>query len=423
MTKKRIFNFDNEFAEVKEDIKNIHLQTKSIAERQDKSEEELDQLLASIKEYLPQELIQNNSTFDIHSTNKKHIDIEFENHYFLEAFPISLDKKMHKEIHNNKDLIPPFSNLDWCVVGIIGTIATVVDLLLVKIPTSTNYLNKFEQDPSKLTTYLRSIGLNEDQELSPFLIWLEKKCKVPYDQSINPSIDGFYPKSHRLMNLGHDPLIGMIFGVLDTFNGSMSVIDSKGKFQVIPTKEATTKQMIYSPLIWLGHIVSDVCTKMGIPIPGWGLLQLAQFGSLGDKDRTVADLSRWMYLNGYDIRHFMTMGTVPGTIEVLIRGYHYFGQLENKNQLIEFTGKLHLDKEIEELQSAIKLNKMIFYAHSLAAGGNLAKIFINHGNPLAYNTAQWIALAKSSRDALHYSNRDRTTEKINRNRKSIQNNW
>jgi hypothetical protein len=302
-------------------------------------------------------------------------------------------------------------------------VASLLDFLIVSIPKDINYLGKYQQKGSNFTGWLRTLGVDKDGKLNPFLKWCENVCKVPYDQSINPSIQGFNPRSHRLFSLSHDPLFGLIFGTLDILNGSMTTFDAKGNIQIVKTFDVTFTDKVFAPLLWLGHIISDMCTKMGVPIPGWAFLQLLQFGSLGANNKTIADISRWMYLNGYDLRHFCTMSIPVAVIEIVVRSYHYLSSLETPEQLEYSLHSSIASKEFAQIQSNLKLHKMLFLSHAIAASGNALKVFTYSGNPLAINLPQWLLFFKESVKIVQAITRDKTPEKIMRNRKKINREW
>ena len=60
-----------------------------------------------------------------------------------------------------------------------------------------------------------------------------KASKVPYDAQDNRNtkkhVEGLSAYYHRLLSLGHDPLLGFLFGVLDILTGRMTTIDKTGK--------------------------------------------------------------------------------------------------------------------------------------------------------------------------------------------------
>jgi hypothetical protein len=234
-----------------------------------------------------------------------------------------IDTNLHVEITSQPKNFPSLNLIDMMVVGLAGSIASIIDMLIVKIPKDMNYFGKYVQSGSEVTSWLKSIGVDENGELNEFLSWLETKAKVPYDQSINHGgLNNFFPGNHRLLTPGHDPLFGLIFGTMDILKGRMTVIDGKGAIHFVDTFSLQQEDRMFAPLLWLAHLVSDVCTKQGIAIPGWGFTQLLQMGSFGEKERNVADITRWMYENGYDLRHFITMSAVPASIEMIVRMYH-----------------------------------------------------------------------------------------------------
>lgn len=56
-----------------------------------------------------------------------------------------------------------------------------------------------------------------------------KVSKVPFDAQDNRHtteyVNGLSAYYHRLLSLGHDPLLGFVFGVFDILTGRMTTID------------------------------------------------------------------------------------------------------------------------------------------------------------------------------------------------------
>ena len=132
---------------------------------------------------------------------------------------------------------------------------------------------------------------------------------------------------------------------------------------------------------------------MGIPIPGWSYLQLLQFGSLGEKERTIAEVTRYMYLEGYDIRHFTSMSIVNAVIEILVRIYFFL------TQEMRHTKGVHLsasEREYEEIKLNIKKHNMLAISYAIASFGNAVKIAAYSGNPTAFNLPLWIGMIKEA---------------------------
>ena len=164
---------------------------------------------------------------------------------------------------------------------------------------------------------------------------LEQQFKVPFDPSTNVGLEqavpGLGPRSHRFQSLGHDPILGWIFGVSDILRGTFSAMGNDGSFvvQQRPGFDASLAgQSLFVALLEAfvsvgGHLLSDVATSAGLPAPLMPLASFLQVGSFGKRGRTVAELARVMYASGYDFRHFLA-GSVPTVlIEVLVRGIFF----------------------------------------------------------------------------------------------------
>lgn len=412
----KIIDFDDELRREKETIYKLGQELKPMKEEIDADSVEIKKIkeeLAMLSEKLKIELP------TLNREEKK--SSGWDNQFFLNEDWIGLDKKIKDEVFRQPKLLPDLDKTDWIIVGIAGAIATILDFLVVRIPKDMNYLRQYEQKGSGFTEWLKGFGIDDEGNLSPFLKWCEDRCKVPYDQSVIKEA-GVYPRNHRLRSLGHDPLFGLIFGIFDIWNGSIIYFDKNGILQVAKTFQTGVGDKIFAPFLWLGHLISDACTKQGLPIPGWGFLQILRFGSFGSKDRTIAEISEWMYLKGYDLRHFITMSIVPATIEIIVRAYHILYQLQDKNSVFN-PGELKADKEIKLIQYNLKLHKMLLLAHGFAASGNAFKVWAYQGNPTAINISQWMMLIKESIIMLTAVNRNTTSDKLIRNRKKINITW
>lgn len=268
---------------------------------------------------------------------------------------------------------------DYAVVILAGFVATLLDILVVRIPTDGAFLGKMQKG-SPLTKWLRenSGTIHED-----YFKTFEKGAKVPYDLSIGDAVDGLRPKVHRLMSPGHDPVLGFIFGVTDIMKGTGTYIDKNGDWVRLATSMSPEGLTTAFLKVFL-HLLSDMGTSAGIQPPFFTLLQLVKEKSpfvLGPSGQRVSwtDVARYMYGNGYDLRHFATMGIVPASVEIIVRGWWLCQSYESG--------------ENPELAKA-KLTSMLMLAHTMAASGNLLKTGVIFGmNPLALNWAQFLALA------------------------------
>lgn len=278
---------------------------------------------------------------------------------------------------------------DYIFVGASGLLAALTDHLLVGIPKGMPAYSKFVgQKGSPITAWLKSTDTStSDGWFSKWTRELERRCKVPYDAQqflTGASIPGMGGRSHRFQTLGHDPVLGFVLGVLDIMRGSVTGFSYKTLEQSHTFFSAATGAdpvpFISAILRQLGHLISDVGTPAGLPSPLMPLAQFLNVGSFGEGQRTLAELSRYMYRNGYDLRHFITMGITPAVIEIILRAYimlrHYFE-----------TGEFMVS-----VASHPKYRAMLLSAHAIAALGNAGKIWLMQGNPLAFNQAQWMAL-------------------------------
>lgn len=62
-------------------------------------------------------------------------------------------------------------------------------------------------------------------------------------------MEGLSAYYHRLLELGHDPVLGFVFGVADILNGTMTTIDKNGKIVCqVMENYADRKEKIYCPV-------------------------------------------------------------------------------------------------------------------------------------------------------------------------------
>lgn len=226
--------------------------------------------------------------------------------------------------------------------------------------------------------------------------------KVPYDASTNrytrEHIEGLCPYYHRLYSLGHDPLLGFIFGVADIMNGRMTTIDRTGKFvsQVMDVDADRIESDFFAAVAkQAAHLKSDMMTSMGLPVPMMGLFSMLQFGSIGEEEQTISEIVRGMYYQGYDFIHFCSMSISVLLVEIVVRvGY----AIKRVKEGIAIKDAIPLNTNHEKMP---KLATMLFVGHSAASAINAGKVYFA-GNPLAINYAQWLAFAKYSYQQLRW---------------------
>jgi len=291
---------------------------------------------------------------------------------------------------------------DYIFVGAAGVIASLTDYLLVGLPKDINYLGKFPQnDKSKITEFLKSkidSTKGADSWFADFARACEKICKVPYDSAMEATggLGGMHPKTHRLQSFGHDPILGLVFGILDIYRGTMTGFSydrlaGVHSFTVKQMTEGNGVSLLEALLTQLGHLVSDVGTSQGVPPPFFGLFQGINIPApMSEKGRTIGEVARWMYLNGFDLRHFITQGITPAVIEIILRAYIMIRHYSEKGE-VKFV-----------LADNPKYRSMLLSAHAIACAGNAGKIALYQGNPLAINYSEWLALTRYLVPSLKY---------------------
>lgn len=303
---------------------------------------------------------------------------------------------------------------DYVISGIIGSLAALMDYFLV-----TTVSGK-EVTSGKLKSCAENFWntiLSEDK-----IKFLEEKYKVTYDISLNTSkisqeVLGLCPRYHRFQSLGHDPIIGFVFGVSDLMKGQLTAIDANGRLIIQSVKEAETKGFIESIITVFGHFLSDVGTKsktgkiLSVPAPFTPLLQLIQYGSIEYKGRsyTVADLSKKMYSDGYNFNHFIGMSLPVMLIEILTR--------------LSFVLKENFFlKQDVQIKGNPKLNIMLCIANGILFAENVGKLAITK-NPFAINYVSWISMAKYGFKTLKWLSYDKEMGEISYAQQYIDLRW
>ena len=279
-----------------------------------------------------------------------------------------------------------------------GLLGAAIDLLLVGVPQRTP--DGLKGGP--LSNYIRD--------------WLDKKypademeklanskvSKVPYDAQDNRNttinVDGLSPYYHRLLSLGHDPILGLIFGVADIMNGTMTTIDKTGKCvsQVMENYSDRKETDIFVAIAkQINHFKSDITTSMGLPAPMMSLFNFLQFGEIGEYNQTIAEIVQGMYYEGYDFIHFCTLSIPVMVVEIVIRLGYAIKRIKEGHSIKESI-PFSLNREKHP-----KLATMLFIGHSSAIAVNAGKVFFTK-NPMAINYPQWIAFAKYSYNQLKW---------------------
>ena len=292
----------------------------------------------------------------------------------------------------------PWDRWDVGVVALAVLVGAVTDYLLVATPGGS-----FKGQPqrgSPLTAWMKEQSKklapmkgSDDVARNALQQWIaelttaaEKWAKVPYDVVI-PKV-GLTPNVHRLAALGHDPLLGLVFGVGDILSGTCTFIES-GNWRVIKVRGYEgTSNVLEAMVKVVVHGFSDVFTPQGLPPPFLAPFQLVNAKSgftlrPGGDPVPVKDVARYMYSNGYDLRHFVTMKISPAIAEIILWTYHGI--------------RAHADgSEPREagIAERLKREQMQALTHGALASANILKTALYGWNPTAINLAQFVTLAK-----------------------------
>lgn len=296
------------------------------------------------------------------------------------------------------------SPVDYIVSSIAGGIAVVVDFVLVKIPKTMKFEGRFEQEGSPLTAILRKIGHDNEGNEAKWIEVLVKRFHVNYDPSIRKGVFG--TRNHRIYSGGHDSSpAGLIFAVKDILSGTFTYFDKSGRLVIEKAEEMGLLKKCLAPIMWFGHLLSDLFTSAGVPVPGGTLLRAIQIGEFGKKGRTFGELIDWMYTHGYDMRHLATMSTCNAAIHLIIGLYLAFISPLNESE-----SQLLSEREYITVKNNEKKLNMKFVASSIAVAGNVAKICAYEGNPSAFNYSIWYEMIQHSISEVTIMTKDKSAE-------------
>lgn len=304
-------------------------------------------------------------------------------------------KKMNAEFN----AIHHLDVFDVSIAALAAIVGAAVDILLVGIPEKTpNGLKA-----GVLSDYIRDYFDKKFPEEEMKKLANSKQSKVPFDAQDNRHttirVEGLSAYYHRLLQLGHDPILGFIFGVADILTGKMTTIDKTGKFvsQVMENYADRTEADIFAALAkQIAHFKSDVTTSMGLPAPLMSLFNLLQFGSIGEEELTIAEIVQGMYYEGYDFIHFCSMSVPAMIVEVIVRLGYAIKRIKEGHS-VKDSIPLSLNREKHP-----KLSTMLFIGHAGATAANAGKVYFTK-NPVAINYPQWIAFAEYSYSQLKWA--------------------
>lgn len=303
-----------------------------------------------------------------------------------------------RQLNREYDMVHRLDAIDVTISVVAGLLSAAMDILLVGIPKKTPGGLK----AGKLADYIREHFEKKYPKEEMDKLAVRHESKTPYDAQDNrhtqEHVEGLSAYYHRLLSLGHDPLLGFIVGVLDIMKGTMTTIDKKGKLvvQVVEGYADRRETNLFAAIAkQFLHLKTDINTDMGLPAPLMALFNLFQFGDIGDEHQTIAEIVQGMYYEGYDFIHFCSMSIPVMISEVIVRIGYAIKRIKEGNE-IKDSIPISLNREKHP-----KLATMLFIGHTAATAVNAGKVLFTK-NPMAINYPQWIAFAKYSYSQLKW---------------------
>ncbi len=206
-----------------------------------------------------------------------------------------------------------FTVADYAVASLIGLVATGAHELLVAMPSS-NYNTHFAKSNGHLN--IKTDGVLTEQINQSFNNVLDSKTITKLEQNHKVSFDeikghsGLSGTTHRSRTPGHDPLIGLIFGVKDIMTGQLTKVVN-GQIIVDPTSVDPITNIFKAVKTWAGHMLSDINTKASLPLPGSTFIDWLSGGSYMDQ----------LYRMGMNIKHLFAQAIPVVISDILVRLY------------------------------------------------------------------------------------------------------
>lgn len=330
---------------------------------------------------------------------ERHVGTECELESIFTEEELRSNRLAIRQLNEEFNAVHRLDAFDISISALAGLIGAAVDILLVGVPAKTS--NGLNCGP--LANYVRDYFDKKFPEEEMKNLANSRISKVPYDAQDNRHttirVEGLSAYYHRLLQLGHDPLLGFLFGVADILTGRMTTIDKAGNIvsQVMENYADRKEPYIFAALAkQVMHFKSDVTTSMGLPVPLMSLFNLLQFGSIGEEEQTIAEIVQGMYYEGYDFIHFCAMSIPAMLVEVIVRLGYAIKRIK-EGHAVKDSIPVSSNREKHP-----KLKTMLFIAHTGATAANVGKVYFTQ-TPIAINYPQWVAFAKYSYSQLKWA--------------------
>lgn len=289
------------------------------------------------------------------------LDLDFENNKYKFPNTISnalveandelydLEDQLNETLETVKSLTPNCDKYDYILSACSGALCGIIDVFLVGKPGESPLGNITDEwFVNRTKDFAKICGYKGDNDsLSSAINYLEKKFKVPYDQSVGggtfKELINLTPSNHHFKSLAHNPtILGLFLSILNQFtntsnfvaNGELiSLTNSDGSFELkgynIPAK------FFCGIANWIGHLISDISGSsgskgrgMGIPSPllAWSNDVIAINRKLNipvsEFNKSTNELALRLFEKGYDVR-FQTTQVIPIFVNEMVVRFLY----------------------------------------------------------------------------------------------------
>ncbi|MGQ9652363.1 MAG: hypothetical protein ACUVXJ_19905 [Phycisphaerae bacterium] len=356
----------------------------------------------------------------------------------------SLDEEtrlsLDKEFLASAPAVPPLDDLDRFVVISVGCLAALSDFVMVGLPPPTKWTPRESDEggvvrDGLISKLIKKWNVDSDN-------WLARQCKVPYDRvnldGLTVAVDntGFPPHIHRVLTFGHDPSVfGFLVGMVDIVTWSLTGTDIDGHIIHLPIpgpKPDPRTRVCLAPLLWLGHLVSDVATKQGIPIPGSSIFRLCRIPVPGaSDDATLSDATKKLYIQGYDFRQYVVGGVmVSGIVEGFIRLYDWMRFNDSDEVKSDGIRARLAENYVADARKNSRLASRLFWTHAIASGANAGRISIQAATTQDFfsaarnvNLAEWKIFGKRTIEYIGALARETDLDQALANRQKLEERW
>ena len=331
---------------------------------------------------------------------------------------------LNETVDSINNLEPDCDKLDYALAASSGALCGILDVFLVGKPGETplgDITDKWFADRTKDFAKFCHPQKKEFESIESAIRFLEKKFKIPYDQTGLGDAGGIVydlnARNHHFKSLAHNPsLFGLFFSLLNQFSNSSHFVSDGQLIELIKADDKWELQgkniqsKIFCGFVnWIGHLISDASGSqssakngkrgMGIPSPLWTwtndviALKACLNLPVTETSKAISQLALNIFIQGYDAR-FQTAQAIPVFInEIFVRFiysirrlFKYFSETENKNR------SLRLIWEKCEPFTNATVKRMLTVAHGtfclVDIGDAVGQAFVAGG--ASFNTLEFV---------------------------------